>query len=160
VDTVVFSGTSVFVLFSALRFNQAFITAMTLTRGSKSTAAGLPKMAEAGELHHSDSEAKSSESLPTQGVPVKHRRTMWKIDSRLIPILTIVYLFAFLDRANIGNANVFGLSTDLGLHGSQYNVALCIFFVPYILFEVTREGLNYYAMVLTIEIARFLRMLY
>lgn len=59
-----------------------------------------------------------------------------KIDLRLVPILTIVYLFAFLDRSNIGNANVFGLSTDIGLVGNQYNVALCIFFVPYILLEV------------------------
>ena len=33
-------------------------------------------------------------------------------------------------RVNISNANVFGLSEDLGLEGVQYNVALVIFFVP------------------------------
>lgn len=33
-------------------------------------------------------------------------------------------------RVNISNANVFGLSEDLGLKGVQYNVALVIFFVP------------------------------
>jgi len=33
-------------------------------------------------------------------------------------------------RVNISNANVFGLSADLGLEGIQYNIALVIFFVP------------------------------
>jgi hypothetical protein len=33
-------------------------------------------------------------------------------------------------RVNISNANVFGLSEDLGLKGVQYNIALVIFFVP------------------------------
>ena len=37
---------------------------------------------------------------------------------------------------NIANAKVFGLAQDLNLTGNRYNVALVIFFVPYILFEV------------------------
>lgn len=38
---------------------------------------------------------------------------------------------------NIANANVFGLSTELDLaHSNRYNIALVIFFVPYILFEI------------------------
>lgn len=39
-------------------------------------------------------------------------------------------------RVNIANANVAGMSTELGLVGHEYNTALVIFFVPYILFEV------------------------
>jgi MFS family permease len=38
---------------------------------------------------------------------------------------------------NIANANVFGLSKELGIvNGTKYNIALVIFFVPYILFEI------------------------
>jgi hypothetical protein len=37
---------------------------------------------------------------------------------------------------NIANANIFGLSTELKLKGNEYNTALVIFFVPYILFEI------------------------
>lgn len=59
-----------------------------------------------------------------------------KLDLNVIPILTLSYFVAFLDRVNIGNAAIFGLSEDLKLHGTQYNVALTIFFIPYILFEV------------------------
>lgn len=40
------------------------------------------------------------------------------------------------DSVNIANANVFGLSKELNLVGNKYNVALVIFFVPYILFEI------------------------
>ena len=39
-------------------------------------------------------------------------------------------------RVNIGNALVYKLPADLHLHGSQINVALSIFFVSYILFDV------------------------
>lgn len=47
-------------------------------------------------------------------------------------------MFAFMDRINIGNARIQGLERDLHMNpkGNQYNIALLIFFVPYILFEV------------------------
>ena len=47
-----------------------------------------------------------------------------------------MYLLAFLDRTNIANAAIFGLQKDLKLTGTQYNTALTIFFVPYIVFEI------------------------
>lgn len=39
-------------------------------------------------------------------------------------------------RVNIGNAAVFNLQKDLKLKNVQFNTALTIFFVPYILFEI------------------------
>ncbi|KAG8533207.1 uncharacterized protein KY384_001990 [Bacidia gigantensis] len=59
-----------------------------------------------------------------------------KVDLRVIPVLSILYFFAFLDRTNIANAAIFGLQDDLKLGGNQYNTALTIFFVPYIVFEI------------------------
>lgn len=38
------------------------------------------------------------------------RRLILKLDLLLIPLLTTVYLLAFLDRANIGNARVVSIS--------------------------------------------------
>ncbi|KAL2754127.1 hypothetical protein ACRALDRAFT_1049627 [Sodiomyces alcalophilus JCM 7366] len=64
------------------------------------------------------------------------RRLMTKIDFHVVPFLCIMYLLAFLDRVNIANANVFGLSEELGLTGTLYNNALVVFFVPYILLEI------------------------
>lgn len=43
---------------------------------------------------------------------------------------------AFLDRVNIGNARAFGLEDELHMGGVEYNTALTIFFVPYIIFEI------------------------
>jgi hypothetical protein len=39
------------------------------------------------------------------------RRMVTKIDLRILPILSLSYLVAFLDRVNIGNAVVFGVFT-------------------------------------------------
>ncbi|KAF9328192.1 hypothetical protein BGZ91_001113 [Linnemannia elongata] len=59
-----------------------------------------------------------------------------KLDYRLVPIWSLLYLFSFLDRSNIGNARVAGLERDLELTGTQFNMTLTIFFFGYILFEV------------------------
>ncbi|CAH0057708.1 unnamed protein product [Clonostachys solani] len=59
-----------------------------------------------------------------------------KVDWRLIPMLTLLYVLSFIDRSNIGNAKVAGMNTDLGLTGSQYNIALTVFFFPYALLEI------------------------
>ncbi len=67
---------------------------------------------------------------------ISERRLLTKIDLRIIPILSVLYLLAFLDRTNIANAAIFGLQKDLGLSANQYSTALTIFFVPYILFEI------------------------
>lgn len=38
---------------------------------------------------------------------------------------------------NIGNARLYGLEEDLGLQGSQYQTAVSLLFVTYILSEVS-----------------------
>ena len=68
--------------------------------------------------------------------PSEQRRLMWKIDTHVLPWIAILYFLAFLDRVNIGNARLFGLEADTHLVGNQYNIALLLFFVPYILLEV------------------------
>ncbi|KAJ5032350.1 uncharacterized protein L3040_008956 [Drepanopeziza brunnea f. sp. 'multigermtubi'] len=68
------------------------------------------------------------------------RKLLWKLDLTLIPWLCILYLLAFLDRTNIGNAKIDGLQTSLGPPGhpmttGRYNATLSIFFVSYSVFE-------------------------
>lgn len=48
-------------------------------------------------------------------------------------MLAVLYLISHLDRANIGNAKIEGLLEDLNMDGLHYNIALAIFFIPYIL---------------------------
>ncbi|KFA50658.1 hypothetical protein S40293_04908 [Stachybotrys chartarum IBT 40293] len=64
------------------------------------------------------------------------KKILRKMDVRLIPMLALLYLLSFLDRGNIGNANIEGLTEDLGLTGDQYNWCLTVFFFTYAAFEV------------------------
>lgn len=64
------------------------------------------------------------------------KRLLRKCDLHVIPVVTLLYSLAFLDRINIGNARLQGLEKDLHIKGQDYNIALMVFFIPYILFEV------------------------
>jgi MFS family permease len=59
-----------------------------------------------------------------------------KIDWHTVPLVTLLYMLCFLDRINIGNASIQGLPADLGLKGLQFNWALSIFYIVYLLVEV------------------------
>lgn len=67
---------------------------------------------------------------------IDEAKVIRKIDIRVVPVLCILYLLAFLDRVNISNAAIFGLKQDLNLGGNEFNIALVVFFVPYVLFEI------------------------
>ncbi|CUA75441.1 Putative metabolite transport protein NicT [Rhizoctonia solani] len=67
---------------------------------------------------------------------IEDRALMRKVDWHLLPILTLLYLLSFLDRANIGNAKLDGLTMDIGVQGANYNTALALYFVGYVLWEV------------------------
>lgn len=68
--------------------------------------------------------------------PKRQASVFHKVDWRLCPMLAILYLISHLDRANIGNAKIEGLEASLNMSGTDYNVALAVFFVPYVLCEV------------------------
>ena len=64
------------------------------------------------------------------------KKILRKMDLRLIPMLTLLYLLSFLDRSNIGNAKIEGLTEDLHMTGPQYNWCLTVFFFAYSAFTV------------------------
>ncbi|KAK9314820.1 major facilitator superfamily domain-containing protein [Lipomyces starkeyi] len=59
-----------------------------------------------------------------------------KLDWRLLPALSIMYLFNSLDKSNLGNAKTDGIDIDLGFTGNQYNLLLSVFYIPYVLFAL------------------------
>jgi MFS family permease len=64
------------------------------------------------------------------------KKLIRKVDFRIMPYLAILYLFAFLDRVNIGFARVYRMEEELQLTPSEFSWSLSIFFIGYILFEV------------------------
>lgn len=91
-------------------------------------------------------------SLLTKLLNHQDKELVRKLDLRLLPWLSFLYLlryvdnhctirstltFAndFLDRTNAGNAKIEGIQIDLKMSDGAYNAALCIFFVAYALLE-------------------------
>lgn len=80
--------------------------------------------------------------VETEGGPevlIDHKaeaKLLRKLDAYIIPITMLLYLLSFLDRVNIGNARLYGLEEDLGLSSDQYQTAVSILFVTYLLSEV------------------------
>jgi MFS family permease len=72
---------------------------------------------------------------------VMRKRVLRKIDMHVIPGLTFLWLAAFIDRSNVGNARVAGLGTDLKLKGLEFNTALAVFYLTYILSELPSNAI-------------------
>ncbi|KAF2157314.1 MFS general substrate transporter [Myriangium duriaei CBS 260.36] len=94
-------------------------------------------------------EAGQGASLSTQGRGQKRKRKQSfelytpdeeyavrrKLDVRLVGFVAVLYALSFLDRSNIGNAQLAGLSRDLGISDAQFTALLRAFYITYILFE-------------------------
>lgn len=80
--------------------------------------------AEAGEVEvrHDDAEHRARLT----------RSILFKVDTRVLPILALLFLCSFLDRTNVGNAKIIGLAEDLHMSNSQYNQGLAVFYATYI----------------------------
>ncbi|GAA6023081.1 hypothetical protein JCM11491_002326 [Sporobolomyces phaffii] len=70
------------------------------------------------------------------------KRLLRKLDLILIPPVALIYLFCFIDRANVGNARLAGLEKNLHLKGYDYNILLTAFYVAYVAFELPCQWLN------------------
>ncbi|MCJ1316459.1 hypothetical protein MMC15_001780 [Xylographa vitiligo] len=67
---------------------------------------------------------------------IQEKALLRKLDLRLLPAVTLLYLLSFLDRSNVANARLDGLTTDLNMTGNQYLTGLTLYFIGYVLFEI------------------------
>jgi ACS family tartrate transporter-like MFS transporter len=93
-------------------------------------------------------------TLATQGVPghlgaateagseAALQSAVRKAALRFVPLLTIAYLFNYLDRTSLGFAAL-TMNQQLGLSPSQFGLAAGIFFVGYSLFEIPSNLMLY-----------------
>ncbi|EIM88795.1 MFS general substrate transporter [Stereum hirsutum FP-91666 SS1] len=69
----------------------------------------------------------------------EEKRLLRKLDMRILPIACLMYIFAYLDRSNLGNARLQGLPADV-LHGDasgkEFDWINSVFFFSYILCQV------------------------
>ncbi|GME48186.1 MFS transporter [Neofusicoccum parvum] len=76
----------------------------------------------------------SDVELDTSGI--NEKALLRKLDVKLLPGLVVLYLLSFLDRSNVANARLEGLTDDLGMTGNQYLTSLTLYFIGYVLFEI------------------------
>ncbi|MFZ0502405.1 MAG: MFS transporter [Chthoniobacterales bacterium] len=74
-------------------------------------------------------------AVSPQIASVSADRLYTKVALRLLPLLFLCYVTAYLDRINVGFAKL-QMQSDLGLSDSVYGFASGIFFFGYLLFEV------------------------
>ena len=67
--------------------------------------------------------------------PELQRKTILKVSRRLLPLVVVAYLVAYIDRTNIAVAAL-TMNKDLGFSASLYGLGAGIFFIGYALFEV------------------------
>ncbi|WP_175837900.1 MFS transporter [Burkholderia anthina] len=71
----------------------------------------------------------------TAGVSPRIDAVYAKVARRLVPFLFVCYLFSFIDRSNIGFAQL-QMKSALGFSDAAYGMGATMFFVGYALFEV------------------------
>ncbi|KAF7117318.1 hypothetical protein CNMCM5793_006067 [Aspergillus hiratsukae] len=64
------------------------------------------------------------------------RSLLRKVDLHLLPFLVVMYLLNFLDRNNLSQARLGTLEKDLGMTGTDFNLATSILFVGYLLMQL------------------------
>ncbi|KAJ9650163.1 hypothetical protein H2198_010525 [Neophaeococcomyces mojaviensis] len=78
----------------------------------------------------------STHSVESKEYRAIEKRLVRKLDLTLVPMLWILYLFNYLDRNNIAQAKLNTFEKDLNLKGSQFNTAVSILNVGYMLMQL------------------------
>lgn len=79
---------------------------------------------------------RSTQNVSSKVDAAMEKRITRKIDMRLVPMLCMLYLTAYLDRTNIGNAKLYGLEKELNLPSNGYNTAIWVFYLTFVIMEV------------------------
>ena len=96
-----------------------------------------PDLKHEEEIYIEDSGKRATTAELVDIDPSLDRAITRKFDTHIVPWLFGLWLFAFIDRSNIGNAKIDGLVTDLHLAvGNKFNIALTVFYITYVLVDV------------------------
>ncbi|KAG0145003.1 hypothetical protein CROQUDRAFT_659198, partial [Cronartium quercuum f. sp. fusiforme G11] len=83
---------------------------------------------------------KSTTYQPTthpSSLGTEEKRILRKLDRRILPLTAILYLSAYLDRGNLGNARLQGLQSELlDESDTKFSVVLCSFFITYVILSI------------------------
>lgn len=99
-------------------------------------------LVKAGDKNHDkiydepDQPPASLAGMSEQEIKSLGRKATLKMDVMVMPTMTILYILNYLDRQNIAAAKLATIMEDLNLTVQEYNTAVSILFVGYILMQV------------------------
>lgn len=85
----------------------------------------------------SDDEKKSLEEDPlTYFTPAEQKKIIHRLDRRLVVVVGVMYCVSLMDRSNLSNAAIAGMTRELELTvGMRYSIVTLVFFTTYIVFQ-------------------------
>jgi len=100
--------------------------------------------AETGSLSKKDSSLKEIDNASSDGGhviegrllsdterKVAERKLVWKLDSRLLPCIFVIYIMNYIDRTAITSARLQGMEEDLHLSDIEYETIIAILYASY-----------------------------
>ncbi|KAG7094886.1 hypothetical protein E1B28_005693 [Marasmius oreades] len=91
------------------------------------------------EILQAEQHSPHTRGEPTGSWLAEEKKLVRKLDRRILPMACLLYLFAYLDRTNLGNARLQGLETD-ALGGDKTGILFdwvsSAFFFSYILLQI------------------------
>ncbi|KIW29961.1 uncharacterized protein PV07_05745 [Cladophialophora immunda] len=114
-------------------FKAQYVAPTGVVSNNGSVSSGIPASNDVEK--DGGTELKESTTTSVRIDPALERRVVRKIDLRVTPLVTFLFLLSFLDRSNIGNARIAGMEDDLDLTGDRYDWLLTIFYISYIVFQ-------------------------
>ncbi|KAI4174141.1 MAG: hypothetical protein LQ343_002476 [Gyalolechia ehrenbergii] len=86
--------------------------------------------------HHDESDPGRYDPIIDRYTEAEIRRVVRKVDIRLIPLCGLMYCVSLLDRTNLSNAAIAGMTTELNLktkNPDRYSVITLVFFITYVI---------------------------
>ena len=74
------------------------------------------------------------DDLSRPDIATIERRILRRLDLSVVPVLCFLFLVSFVDRGNIGNAHIQGLDKSLHMTKNDYNIAVMVFTLGYVVF--------------------------
>lgn len=63
-------------------------------------------------------------------------RLVHKLDFRIMPVLWFMYFLNYVDRGALSQAKLNSLESDLDMHGEDFNTAVSILVIGYVLMQI------------------------
>ncbi|KAI4246216.1 MAG: hypothetical protein L6R42_009983 [Xanthoria sp. 1 TBL-2021] len=88
--------------------------------------------------HHEESGPGDYDPIIAQYSDAQIKRIVRRVDLRLIPLCGLMYCVSLLDRTNLSNAAIAGMTKELNLRTTnpdRYSVITLVFFITYVIFQ-------------------------